>query len=98
MFDPKIAPFRPTKIAQTPRQSRDAGLRFWIVLGETHQHAKPQHAVALLRSCRERPSRRRAAESGDEFAPPKANAHLPLLCREPYSGIIARSEPVGAAR
>jgi hypothetical protein len=37
---------RPTKIAQTPRQSREASL--WIVLREGH-HGKPPHAVALLR-------------------------------------------------
>ena len=29
---------------------------------------------------RERPRDCRAAEADDEFAPPKANAHLPLLC------------------
>jgi hypothetical protein len=34
IFDPKIAPFRPAEIAQAPRQSRDAGLPFWIVLGK----------------------------------------------------------------
>jgi hypothetical protein len=41
MLDPKIAPFRPTEIAQTPRQSRDASLRFWIVLSEAHYDAYP---------------------------------------------------------
>jgi hypothetical protein len=39
IFDPKVAPFRPPEIAQTPRQSREGGLRFRIVLGEAHQHA-----------------------------------------------------------
>jgi hypothetical protein len=37
---------------------------------------------ALLRECGKWPSRR-AAQSSDEFAPSKANAHSPLLCREP---------------
>ena len=41
------------------------------------EHADAPHAVALLRAHREWP-RRRAAEPSDEFAPPKANAHLPL--------------------
>jgi hypothetical protein len=44
--------------------------------------------VALLRARRERPSRRRAAERSDEFAPWKAKGHLPLpseaRAREPY--------------
>jgi hypothetical protein len=35
------------------------------------------HALALLRARRERPSHR-AAESGDELAPSKANAHQAL--------------------
>jgi hypothetical protein len=48
-----------------------------LVFAERHQHADAPHAVALLRARRERP-RHRAAESSDEFAPSKANAHLPL--------------------
>ena len=36
------------------------------------------------------PNLRAGRESGDEFAPSKANAHLPLLCREPYEARIAR--------
>jgi hypothetical protein len=41
------------------------------------QQADPLHVARLLRPRRERP-RRRAAESSDEFAPSKKNAHLPL--------------------
>ena len=40
-----------------------------------------------------RPSHR-AAERSNEFARLKANAHQPLLCREPYRGRIARLKPV----
>jgi hypothetical protein len=40
---------------------------------------QPDHGQRpLLRPRRERPSRSRAAESSDEFAPSKANAHLAL--------------------
>src|SRR5262249_52267648 len=35
-----------------------------------HQHADAPHALALLRPCRERPSRR-TAEQRDELAPPQ---------------------------
>jgi hypothetical protein len=45
------------------------------------------YAVALLRVSRERPSRR-AAERSDEFAPSKANAHLPL----PWDGVLSETE------
>jgi hypothetical protein len=44
-----------------------------------HEHADAPHAVALLCTRRERPCRR-AAERSDDFAPSKANAHLPLSC------------------
>jgi hypothetical protein len=57
MFDPKIAPFRPTKIAQASRQSHKAGLPFWIVLAEAHHDAKPPHPLRLLSAHRERPRR-----------------------------------------
>jgi len=46
----------------------------------------------LLGMGRKRPQRRRTDESSDEFAPPKANAHLPLPVRETYRGRIARSK------
>jgi hypothetical protein len=46
----------------------DARLNRGIVFVERREHADPSHAVALLRARRERPCRR-AAESGDEFAP-----------------------------
>ena len=48
-----------------------------IVFVIPQEHADPPHPAALLRPRRQRP-RCRAAERGDEFAPSKANAHLPL--------------------
>jgi hypothetical protein len=48
-------------------------------IARRQEYADAPQAVALLRLRRERP-RRRAAESGDEVAPSKANAHLALLC------------------
>ena len=35
---------------------------------QVREHADASHALALLRACRERPSRRRAAEQRDELA------------------------------
>src|SRR5262245_46658578 len=48
----------------------DAGLCFWIVLQQRHQHPDPAHALALLRTRRKRPRCRRAAKQRDELAPP----------------------------
>jgi hypothetical protein len=56
------------------------------------QSGDSAHAVALLRPCRERPCRR--AESSDELAPRKKNAHLSLPRREPYEAEIARPKPL----
>ena len=38
--------------------------------GESGEHADPPHAVGLLRTCPERPSRCRATKKRDEFPPP----------------------------
>jgi hypothetical protein len=45
------------------------GLRFLIVC-RAHEHADAPHPAALLRAHREGPRHRRAAEKGDELAPP----------------------------
>ena len=54
---------------QSLQERREAGLRFRIVRGDAHQHADAPHPLALLRTRRERPRRRRAAEQRDELAP-----------------------------
>ena len=84
---PHVAAIGPTQVRKCLNDRRDARLHHGIVFVVRHEHADAPHTVALLRVRRERP-RRRAAESGNEFAPSKANAHLPLLCREPYRGRI----------
>jgi hypothetical protein len=55
-------------------------LQFRISLSAAHQHADAPHPLGLLRTRRERPSCRRAAEKHDESAPahgayPKARDH-----------------------
>jgi hypothetical protein len=35
----------------------------------------------------------KADQSGNEFAPSKVNAHLAVLCREPYEKKIAQPKP-----
>jgi hypothetical protein len=74
---PQAAAIGPTQVRKRLRKRRVAKLPLRIVFVEPHEHADPPHAVALLRPRRERPPRR-AAESRDEFAPSKENAHLPL--------------------
>ena len=51
-------------------ERRDASLKFRIVRGCGQEHADAAHPLGLLRARRERPRRRRAAEKGDELAPP----------------------------
>jgi hypothetical protein len=75
--DPHVAAVGPTQVRKRLRESREAKLPLRIVIIAGHEHADAPHAVALLRVRRERPSYC-AAEPSDEFAPLKANAHLPL--------------------
>jgi hypothetical protein len=56
--DADVPSFRPAESFQLPTKFRDARLRFWIVLGQPHEHADLPHALALLRARRTRPSRR----------------------------------------
>src|SRR6516162_3610661 len=49
----------------------------WVLAGRSAMQISDPRHYRLLRARRERP-RRRAAESGDEIAPSKVNAHLPL--------------------
>jgi hypothetical protein len=68
----------PTQARKRLRERREATLLVGIVfVAPAAEHADAPHAVALLPARRERPNRR-AAEPSDEFAPSKANAHLPL--------------------
>jgi hypothetical protein len=76
---PHVAAIGPTQARKGLRERRDESLRHVFVA--PHEHADAPHAVALLRSCRERPCRS-AAEPSDEIAPSKANPHVPLPCEE----------------
>src|SRR6516164_11380321 len=70
----------PAAFGQPVKEGREAGLAFRILRGKAGQESDTRHTFRLLRPRRKRPSSDRAAESGDEFAPSKANAHLALLC------------------
>ncbi len=48
-------------------ERRDAGLIFRIVRGCGHEHADVPHALALLRSCSERPEQRRHRHPAEEI-------------------------------
>jgi hypothetical protein len=72
---PHVAAIGPTQARKRFNEPRDVRIRRFVARRE---HADGPHAVALLRARRQRPSSR-AAESGDELAPSKANAHLALL-------------------
>jgi hypothetical protein len=60
------------RIAQnTVSQSHDPALGFGIALQWRHQYANAPHALGLLRTHRERPSYRSAAEQSGELPPSK---------------------------
>src|SRR2546426_12766457 len=71
ILDPNIAPFDPPKPRKPLPEHRQPRLADLIVLGKWHEGANaPNPLRRLLRPRRERPRRRRAAEQGDELAPP----------------------------
>jgi hypothetical protein len=83
---PHVAALGPTQVRKRLNERRNERLHHGIVFDARHEHADAPHALALLRARRERPSRR-TAERSDEFAPSKANAHLPLPVRgKPIEG------------
>ena len=63
-----IAADGPIQLLQRLQERRETCLKFRIVRSYGHEHPDAPHAVALLRTRRERP-RRRAAEQRDELAP-----------------------------
>src|SRR5262245_2112371 len=67
----RVAAIGPTQVRKRLRERREARLPYGVVFVACHEHADAPHAVALLlRAHRKWPRRRRAAEDGDELAPP----------------------------
>src|SRR5262249_53402037 len=58
----------PTRLLETLRKRRKAGLGLRIVRRHAHQYADPPHPLGLLRPRRERPRRRAADERDDRAA------------------------------
>src|SRR5262249_20795357 len=67
-IDADIVTLRPSEPLEFLSKFRGACFGFRIVLGEAHQHRDVPHALALLRTERQRPRRGRANKR-DEFAP-----------------------------
>jgi hypothetical protein len=73
-------------------KSRFLGKPTWIVRGgAAHEHADPPHSLGLLRVCRERPSRSRAAEREYELPSSDADCHLPV----PNGISLLYHDPIG---
>src|SRR5262245_51264999 len=68
--DPHVAAIGPAQLRQRLQERPDTGLKFSIVCGRGQDHADAPHPLQLLRPCRERPRKRRAADQRDELAPP----------------------------
>jgi len=60
--DLHVAGDDPARLPQPLQERGDAGLSFRILRGRRHEHADAPHPLALLRACRERVRRCRAAE------------------------------------
>src|SRR4029077_11188190 len=60
--------FSPSKLLETLSEGCDVGLRQWVIFGEAHKHTDTRHALTVLRTRREWPNYRRAAEQRDELA------------------------------
>ena len=65
--DLDVAPFRPFQLLQSLAESGQVVMKFRVVLGMRHQNADPPFSLDLLRPCRKRPRRRRAADQRDEL-------------------------------
>ena len=74
MFNPDTAP---VSVYMPSLEMAARSLLVELIIAHIHSDAEIETAIIALG--RERP-RCRAAERSDEFAPSKANAHLPLLC------------------
>ena len=62
MLDLNVAVFHPSEGRKPFSKGSHTGLHLWVALSEPVQERHAPHAVGLLRSRRERPRRRRAAE------------------------------------
>src|SRR6516165_8951829 len=78
IVDAYVAALCPTQFFKCLPERRHIGLRIRIVLGKGRQYAHAPHPLALLRSRRERPRRRRA-EQRDERAALHVDFALPLI-------------------
>jgi enamine deaminase RidA (YjgF/YER057c/UK114 family) len=74
VIDSHVAAFNPARLVQTSYKRREASLYLGVIRGARHQQTDAPHPVSLLRPRHQRPGRRRAAEQGDELAPPD---HVP---------------------
>ena len=72
-------PVQPTELFQRLHKGREALLRLQIAPCDRHQHAHAPYPLRLLRTGRERPTRR-AAEQRDELAPVHSITSSAVAC------------------
>jgi hypothetical protein len=66
----QILAVAPAQLLQTLLDRCNAGLPLRGIRSTVHKHAEPPHAIRLLRTHRERPSRNSNTDEHDEFPPP----------------------------
>src|SRR5947199_5139781 len=72
LIDMQVNAFRPAHLPKLLSEGRHARLDVAVALGKGHQNTDLSRARFLLYARRDRPRHRRAAEKGDEVAPPHA--------------------------
>src|SRR5262249_50445119 len=75
IVDLNVATDCPSQLFEALLQRYRTGQTLWVTLGKWHQHADTALTLALLRTRRERPRRRRAASERDELAALNARTH-----------------------
>jgi hypothetical protein len=96
-FHPHVAAVGPAQVLHTLLEGRETGLPFRIV-GDRDEHTDPPHPLRLLRTRRQRPRCRRAAEQGDERVKSRTHGSLTPVCFAPLKVDIAEAMQRSARR
>src|SRR5262249_3064467 len=93
-IDQPVSAVGPPELLECCSERCEASVPLRIALGESHQHADAPHPIRPLRTRRERPRDRRAAEQRDEMASSQGWHGLPRAAGFPTLSLARRDGPV----